>query len=253
MLMVGLADVTIGEGSVSDNFESLSDGDKYLDGDIFVDGRIAFYLKGKVKGKYLVTAQMDTGTAEIDELFDDIHKKDAQSVFRRLDPDKYYPVYGDDSTITDDTNSQGKMYVRVDWDKSRAVWGNFNTDMTGTELSSFNRSLYGAKYSRKSTQVTEEGDHKTDLTLFASEAQSAFRHNEFLGTGGSLYYLKDTDIVDGSEKIWVEVRDRDSERVVSTVVMEEGRDYQIDDFQGRIILNRPLLQIAKQSSSDLSR
>jgi len=123
--------------------------------------------------------------------------------------------------------------------------------MTGTELSSFNRSLYGAKYSRKSTQVTEEGDHKTDLTLFASEAQSAFRHNEFLGTGGSLYYLKDTDIVDGSEKIWVEVRDRDSERVVSTVVMEEGRDYQIDDFQGRIILNRPLLQIAKQSSSDL--
>ena len=251
MLMVGLADVTIGEGSVSDNFESLSDGDKYLDGDIFVDGRIAFYLKGKVKGKYLVTAQMDTGTAEIDELFDDIHKKDAQSVFRRLDPDKYYPVYGDDSTITDDTNSQGKMYVRVDWDKSRAVWGNFNTDMTGTELSSFNRSLYGAKYSRKSTQVTEEGDHKTDLTLFASEAQSAFRHNEFLGTGGSLYYLKDTDIVDGSEKIWVEVRDRDSERVVSTVVMEEGRDYQIDDFQGRIILNRPLLQIAKQSSSDL--
>ena len=251
MFMVGLADITAGKGKVSGNLETLSDGDKYLDGDIFVDGRLAFYLKGKIKGKYLVTAQMDTGTAEIDELFDDIHKKDPQSLFRRLDPDKYYPVYGDDSTITDDTNSQGKMYVRVDWDKSRALWGNYNTDMTGTELSSFNRSLYGAKLDHRSTKTTSDGDHKTDLTVFASEAQSAFRHNEFLGTGGSLYYLKDRDIVDGSEKVWVEIRQSDGERVVEKIILEEGRDYQIDDFQGRIILNRPLLQIAKQSYPSL--
>jgi hypothetical protein len=250
LFMVGLADVTIGEGNVSDNLESLSDGDKYLDGDIFVDGRLAFYLKGKIKGRYLVTAQMDTGTAEIDELFDDIHKKDPESVLRRLDPDKYYPVYGDDSTIVDDTNSQGKIYVRVDWDKSRGLWGNFNTDMTGTELSSFNRSLYGAKINRKSTRVTELGDHKTDVTVFASESQSAARHVEFLGTGGSLYYLKDSDIVVGSEKIWVEVRDNDTDLVLEKITMEEGRDYQVDDFQGRIILNRPLLQIAEQG--DLS-
>ncbi len=251
MFMVGLADVTVGKGKVSGNLESLSDGDKYLDGDIFIDGRLAFYLKGKIKGKYLVTAQMDTGTDEIENLFDDIHKKDPQSLFRRLDPDKYYPVYGDDSTIVDDTNSQGKMYVRVDWDKSRAIWGNYNTDITGTELSSFNRSLYGAKLNHKSTQTTKDGDHKIDVTVFASEAQSAFRHNEFLGTGGSLYYLKDVDIVDGSEKVWIEVRQSSGDRAVEKVVLEEGRDYQIDDFQGRIILNRPLLQIAKQSYPSL--
>ena len=251
MFMVGLADVTVGEGKVTGNLESLSDGDKYLNGDVFVDGRLAFYLKGKIKGKYLVTAQMDTGTAEIDEIFDDIHKKDPQSLFRRLDPDKYYPVYGDDSTLIDDTNSQGKMYVRVDWDKSQAIWGNYNTDMTGTELSAFNRSLYGAKLSHKSTQTTEDGKHKTDLTVFGSEAQSAFRHNQFLGTGGSLYYLKDTDLVDGSEKVWIEVRERNGDRVVEQVVMVEGRDYEIDDFQGRIILHRPLLQIAEQANPSL--
>ena len=188
--MVGLADITIGEGEATGNLETLSDGDKYLDGDIFVDGRLAFYLKGKIKGKYLVTAQMDTGTAPIEDIFDDIHKKDPQSLFRRLDPDKYYPVYGDDSTLIDDTDSQGKLYVRVDWDKSRAIWGNYNTDMTGTELSSFNRGLYGAKLDHKSTKITKDGDHKTDITVFGSEAQSAFRHNQFLGTGGSLYYLK---------------------------------------------------------------
>ncbi len=252
MFMVGLADITAGEGKVTGNLETLSDGDRYLDGDIFVDGRLAFYLKGKVKGKYLITAQMDTETAPIDELFDDIHKKDPQSLFRRLDPDKYYPVYGDDSTIIDDADSQGKLYVRVDWDKSRAIWGNYNTDMTGTELSSFNRGLYGAKLNHKSTQVTKDGEHKTDVTVFASEAQSAFRHNQFLGTGGSLYYLKDSDIVDGSEKVWIEVRERgESERAIERIILEEGRDYQIDDFQGRIILNRPLLQIVKQSGPSL--
>ena len=251
LFMVGLADVTIGEGRVSDNLESLSDGDKYLDGDLFVDGRLAFYLKGKIKGKYLITAQMDTGTAEIDELFDDIHKKDPQSLFSRLDPDQYYPVYGDDSKITDDTNSQGKVYVRVDWDKSRGIWGNFNTDMTGTELSSFNRSLYGAKFEHKSIAVTELGDHKTARTVFGSEAQSASRHNQFLGTGGSLYYLKDTDVVVGSEKVWVEVRDADSDRVIETIEMQAGLDYDMDDFQGRIILNRPLLQIAQASYPSL--
>ncbi len=247
LFMVGLADVTVGKGKVTGNLESLSDGDKYLDGDIFIDGRLAFYLKGKIKGKYLITAQMDTGTDEIENLFDDIHKKDPQSVFRRLDPDKYYPVYGDDSTIVDDTNSQGKLYVRVDWDKSRAIWGNYNTDMTGTELSAFNRSLYGVKFNHRSTQTTTEGEHKTDVTVFASEAQSAFRHNEFLGTGGSLYYLKDADIVNGSEKVWIEVRQGNGERAVEKIILQEGRDYQIDDFQGRIILHRPLLQIAEQS------
>ena len=251
MFMVGLADITAGQGKVSGNLQTLGDGDKYLDGDIFVDGRLAFYLKGKVKGKYLITAQMDTGTADIEELFDNIHKKDADSIFRRLDPDKYYPVYGDDSTIIDDTNSQGKMYVRVDWDKSKALWGNYNTDITGTELSAFNRSLYGAKLDYRSTRTTTDGDHKKDLTLFASEAQSAFRHNEFIGTGGSLYYLKDSDIVDGSEKVWIEIRQSGGERVVQKIILEEGRDYQIDDFQGRIILNRPLLQIAEQSYPSL--
>jgi len=252
MFMVGLADITAGEGKVTGNLETLSDGDRYLDGDIFVDGRLAFYLKGKIKGKYLVTAQMDTETLPIDELFDDIHKKDPQSLFRRLDPDKYYPVYGDDSTLIDDTDSQGKLYVRVDWDKSQAIWGNYNTSLTGTELSSFNRGLYGAKLNHKSTKVTSEGEYKTDVTLFASEAQSAFRHNQFLGTGGSLYYLKDKDIVDGSEKVWIEVRARGaSERALDKIVLEEGRDYQIDDFQGRIILNRPLLQIVKQDSPAL--
>ena len=163
-------------------------------------------------------------------------------------PDLYYPTYGDDSTLIDDTDSMGKFYVRVEWDKSQALWGNYNTSLTGTELAQFNRTLYGAQLDYRSPEVTRYGEHRTIVNAFASEAQSAFRHNQFLGTGGSLYYLKDQDIVVGSEKVWVEVRQRGSERVVESIVLQEGRDYEIDDFQGRIILTRPLTQVAADTS-----
>ncbi len=251
--MVGLADLTLGENDVSGSLEPLEvDQDRY-DGDIFVDGRVAFYLKGKVKGKYLVTAQMDTGTEDVSELFDNFNQKDPRSIFRRLDPDQYYPVYGDDSNLYDDTDSQGKFYVRVEWDRSRALWGNFNTAFSGTELAAFNRSLYGAQLQYRSPKNTAQGDTKTELSVFASEAQTAFRHNEFLGTGGSLYYLRDQDIVIGSEKVWVEVRQRGAERVVERIPLVAGRDYDIDEFQGRIILTRPLVTVSGQSGPSIIR
>ena len=251
--LVGLADLTVGETNVSGSVEPLSVDEGRFDGDIFVDGRLAFYLKGKVKGKYLITGQLDTGTEDVSELFDNFNRQDPRSVFRRLDPDEYYLVYGDDSNIYDDTDSQGKFYVRVEWDRSRAIWGNFNTAFSGTELAAFNRSLYGAQLQYRSTDNTGQGDTKTELSVFASEAQTAFRHNEFLGTGGSLYFLRDRDIVLGSEKVWVEVRQRGGERVIERVPLIVGRDYDIDEFQGRIILNRPLLTVAGQSGPSIIR
>ena len=249
--MVALADLTVGENEVSGSIEPLAVDEHHYGGDIFVDGRLAFYLKGKIKGKYLITAQMDTGTGDVEDLFDDLHKKDPESLFRRLDPDQYYPVYGDDSSVYDDTNSQGKIYIRAEWDKSRVLWGNYNTSFTGTELAPFNRSLYGAQVIHRSISNTIHGDSKTDITAFASEAQSAHRHNEFLGTGGSLYYLSDTDIVAGSEKVWVEVRQSGTDHVVEKVALVEGRDYEIDDFQGRLILIRPLLSVSAQSGPSI--
>ena len=44
-------------------------------------------------------------------------------MFRRLDPDRYYPTFGDDSTTISDVDSQGRFYGRVDWDKSQASVG----------------------------------------------------------------------------------------------------------------------------------
>lgn len=247
MFLVGLADITVSKNTVSGGINPLDveDATRY-GGDIFVDGRLAFYLKGKVKGKYLLTAQLDTDHQEIDEIFNGLNRKDPRSVFRRLDPEQYYPVYGDDSTLIKDTDSQGKLYVRVDWDQSRALWGNFNSGVTGTELARFNRSLYGAQLISRSNSRVESGDHKSALNIFASEAQSVGRHNELRGTGGSLYYLSDQDIVVGSEKIAVEVRDSETGRVINRKALVEGQDYEVDHIQGRIILNQPLLTVGNE-------
>ncbi len=239
IFMVALADVTMGQNSVSGNIKPLAS-DEHYNEDIFVDGRVAFYLKGKIKGKYLITAQMDTKESDIKDMFKNIDKKDPKSIFRHLDPDRYYYVYGDDSTGYKDTDSQGKLYVSLAWDKSKAVWGNFNTAISGNEFATVNRSLYGAKLQYSSMDITRYGDNKTDATLYASAAQSSYAHNAFEATGGSLYYLKHDDIVTGSEKVWVEVRARNSERVVEKILLQRDRDYLIDELQGRIILKRPL-------------
>ena len=172
-------------------------------------------------------------------------------MFRNLDPDQYYYVYGDDSTSFKDTDSQGKFYLRADWDKSKALWGNFNSGITGNEFANINRSLYGAKVQHSSMDVTKYGDNKRDLIVFGSEANSAYAHNEFEGTGGSLYYLKHKDILQGSEKIWVEVRERNSQRVADKIELIRGQDYEIDEIQGRIILTRPLSPRSKFSGPSI--
>ena len=244
LFMVGLANLTFGGNQASGVLENITEDDEF-DDNSFVNARGAFYLKGKIKGKYLVTAQLDTREAEFRDLDEQLKRKDRTTLFRELDPERYYPVYGDDSTIYSDVDTQGAYYVRVDWDKSRALWGNFNTDLTANEFAQYNRTLYGAQLVYRKPELTRHGDHKNHLTAFVSEAQSAAAHNEFNATGGSLYYLEQTDIIIGSEKIWIEVRERNTSQVLERYVLRNGSDYEIDYFQGRIILARPLSQIAR--------
>ena len=252
MFLVALADVTLSSNDASGNVEPLA-GDEHYDDGFLSDGRLAFYLKGKIKGKYLVTAQADTQERELDRLFDGFLKARPYDVFRRLDPDSYYPVYGDDSTTYRDVDTQGRLYVRVDWDQNQLLWGNFSTGITGTEYAQYQRSLYGAALGWRSRPATALGEAKSQFKLFGSEAQSALGHSEFLGTGGSLYYLRHTDVLPGSERIVLEVRDRTTGRTEARVDLQHGVDYEIDDLQGRILLTRPLSQVTRENVRTLTR
>ena len=244
MYVVAMIDLTLSSSDLSGSVEQLASEDRYEE-DFLAEGRIAFYLKGKIKGKYLVTAQLDTGEEELSDILSQLDEKNPRSVFRRLDPDRYYPVYGDDSTTIADTDSQGRLYVRAQWDKSEARWGNYHTGISGTEFAQYNRSLYGGRYHHRSVATTAHGDNRLEGVVFLSETQAALGHSEFLGTGGSLYYLKHSDVLPGSEKVHVEVRDRDSGRVLENKALVRGADYEIDEIQGRLILARPLAQVAE--------
>jgi hypothetical protein len=252
MFAVAIADLTVSGSSASGSIEPLAGDDRY-DDSFLIEGRLAFYLKGKIQGKYLITAQADTEEREVSDLFDGFWNADPQDVFRRLDPDAYYPVYGDDSTTYRDVDTQGRLYVRVDWDKNQAVWGNFNTGITGNEYGQYSRSLYGGALSWRSRQATALGEPGSELKVFGSEAQTAPGHSEFLGTGGSLYYLKHTDVMPGSDRIVLEVRDETTGRVERRIDLARGADYEIDEFQGRVLLTRPLSQITRENIPTLTR
>lgn len=251
LFLTAIADVTASQNRISGSVEPLNESDRY--DDFLVEGRLGFYLKGKVRGKYLITAHADTQEREVGDLFSGFFEADPQDIFRRLDPDAYYPVYGDDSTTWRDVDTQGRLYVRVDWDQNQALWGNFQTGLTGTEYSQYVRSLYGGALQWRSRSSTDLGEAHTQLRVFASEAQTAFGHTEFLGTGGSLYYLRHTDVLPGSEQVVLEVRDGLTGRAEARVTLVEGVDYEIDDMQGRIILSAPLAQISRQNLPSLTR
>ena len=250
--MVGLADLTLQRNSLAGSVEPLAADDRYLESTVS-EGRLALYLKGKIRGKYLLTAQVDTQEEELDEILDQIDEKDPRRLFRSIDPDRYYPVYGDDSTTVADTNSQGRFYARVEWDRSRAVLGNFNTNFTGTEFAQYNRTLYGANVAWRGLRVTDEGEPVDAVDAFVSDAQTALGHDEFIGTGGSLYYLRRTDVVEGSAKVRVEIIDPVTERTLENLALVEGVDYELDELQGRLLLAKPLSQVTRLRAPYLVR
>jgi hypothetical protein len=249
---VGIADLTVSQNKISGSLEPFVDDARYQD-DIISDGRLAFYGKAKLKGKYLITAQADTTQRDLEHLFDGFGQADPQDIFRRVDPDLYYPVYGDDSTVWRDVDTMGRFYLRADWDKNQALWGNYQTGITGTEYGQYVRSLYGAALNWRSRAANRWGDPVSEVRAFGSEAQTAPGHSEFIGTGGSLYYLRHTDLLPGSDQIVLEIRDRTTGRVENRVTLQRGADYEIDELQGRILLTRPLTMITRENVASITR
>ncbi len=210
----------------------------------YLHGQAGFYLKGKIRGKYLITAMGNSGEGNVESLFRNLDQKRTDQLLRRLDADKYYPVYGDESTTEETAPTQGKIYLRVQADKSYAVWGNYETKILGTDLTQINRSLYGAKLNLESNAQTKYGESKSRLVGFLADPTTFPARDELRGTGGSVYFLSYQDLTIGSEKVRIEVRDRHSGIIKSARHIVYGQDYDVNYLQGRIILNESLSSTA---------
>ncbi|KXF75792.1 hypothetical protein ATN84_17655 [Paramesorhizobium deserti] len=234
---VGLADLTVGKRMGDDNIESVRPGEY---DDVYTRGRLAFYVKGKIKGKYLLTAAADTRESAIKDMFRGLDDRDPRSLLRRIDPDAYYPVYGDDSTMIEDAPTNGKFYVRLERGDSHVMWGNYKAVIKGTEFMHSERALYGASGVYRSEAVTAFGERQTEVNVYAAQPDTLPQRDEFLGTGGSAYFLKRQDITTGSETLTVEVRDQVTGQVKERRTLLYGEDYTVDYLQGMVILRRPL-------------
>jgi len=234
---VGLADVTLGKHMGSPYIEEVRPGEYDT---VYKKGRLAFYLKGKVKGKYLLTAAADTTEDGLSNIFRNMDKKDARYLLRRLDPDDYYPVYGDDSMFVEDAPTKGRFYVRLERGDSHILWGTHNTRVTGTELMRSERELYGVNALHRSEDVTSFGERRTEATAYGAQPDALFQREEFLATGGSAYFMKRQDITRGSETISIETRDEVTGRVIERRTLRYGEDYTFDYMQGVLLLQYPL-------------
>ncbi len=238
--------VALGEGTVSNlntsgNIKMMDKDDRYDDG-VRVDGRLAFYLKGKVLGKYLVKACVDT-----ERLPGGRYR--TKDLFTNLDPDKYYPVYGDASTVNyEGVDTQDVAFVLIEWDESFAKWGSFNTEMP---FNIYERTLSGGIVNYVSVGETKFGDPWTMVKGFGAASRQKAAHDEFVGTGGSLYYLRHQDVIEGSEKLRIEVRDRVSKATLSSIPLAEEKDYEVDYDSGRILLRKPLNSVQQAYNSTI--
>ena len=228
--MVALGEEQLGANFVGNSQEAGKDAG-YRDG-FSEDGRAAFFLKGKLKGKFLVKAHYDTSDRR-------------SALFTNLNPNDYYPIYGDSSTLDYEAQDTAqKLYILVEMDRSYAKWGSFKTEFTDTELAAYNRTLSGLKVNFDTVDSTVYGDSKRGFKVFSADSKHVADHNELYATGGSLFYAQNRNIIEGSEKIRVDIRDKIQNMTVASYDLVEGTDYEINYPEGRILLTRPLSSVA---------
>jgi len=236
---VSIGDLTLGNQNNNGPADFLASSDEDFN-DVYLNGRGAAYVKGRVKGDYLVTGAIDTGEDRLSDIFSNLDEKDPRQLLRRLDADRFYPVYGDDSTLVEDAPTQGRFFLRIEKDDSHIMWGNFATQITGTEFAHLDRGLYGGVLDYNSQNTTSFGERKTQVTAFAADPGTIPAREEYRGTGGSVYFLERQDLSIGSERVRVEVRDKVSGLVLETRDLRPQDDYDVDYIQGRILLSDPL-------------
>jgi len=195
--------------------------------------RTAFFVKGRIKGEYLLTAAYDSD-------------KDVRArLLRDIQPEEFYPVYGDSSLRGFDARSAERLYVRVDNRRSYLLYGDFQTGDTlatatgvGARSSMPQRSL--GTYNRTATGLGWHYENaRVRSNVFAIQDSLRQVIEEFASQGSGPYALRNNAVLEGSERVEVVVRDRNQpSRIVSVQPLARLVDYSFEPFSGRILLNQ---------------
>ncbi len=249
-ILVGLGEGSIGQRKLSSGIENLPA--NLSDDKLWKDGRVAFYAKGQVKGEYLVTMAYDS-----DKERKRLGGNQGDRLLQTIDRKQYYTVYGDVTSAQYDAASTRKLYLKIEKNQWYALFGDFNTGMTVTELSRYSRTLNGVKSEFRGENVS--------YTAFATQTAQAFVKDELRPDGTSGYYrLTRGNILPNSDKVMMETRDRfRNEIIIKSEPLSRGIDYEIDYSAGTLFFRKaipgkdqnfnPVYIIADYESEDLKR
>jgi uncharacterized repeat protein (TIGR01451 family) len=224
MVIVGIIDGEIGYREVSGNLELATSGDSKYSKNVYKNGKIQLYLKGTILGRYLITASIDSERKKGD-------------LYKKLDPNHSYPVYGDDSSVVDlSFETDGPLYLLIEKGESFAKWGRFATGFNDVSFATYNKTFQGGIISYESEESDGRGREKTSIKAFGASINSRSAHNEMLSTNGKLYYLKHQHIMGDSVELKIVVKDKINGNTLSEVKLKNSEDFDIDYVSGQIIL-----------------
>ncbi len=189
------------------------------------DGQLAFYAKGRIKGSWLLTIAYDS-----DRKYDP-----DRGLLGAIDPHRYYTVYGDASRQSSDAPTRRKLYLRLESRAAYALFGDFDTGLPQSRLGRYDRTLSGIKLGYQAGKASVSG--------FAAKSDERHGRDEIRGNGlTGPYRLSGRNLVPGSDKVRIEVRDRfRPARILSSTPLTRIVDYDLDLSAGVIRFREPVL------------
>lgn len=225
-VLVGFAEGTFGHKTLSGNTQALKEAD--IDKQLFDKDKIAFYAKGSIKGDTLLTIAYDTSKKRANV--------GAQANLQQMiDPNRYYTLYADATQPRFDAASARKLYVKLERKQFYAMFGDYDTGLVVTEFSRYSRTVNGLK--------SEFNGEKFGFKAFATRTAQAYKRDEQLGNGTSgVYRLSSGEILENSDKIRIETRDRfHPEVVIESKSLSRFLDYEIDYQIGTLFFRAPVM------------
>ncbi|MDD9892315.1 MAG: OmpA family protein, partial [Gammaproteobacteria bacterium] len=216
-ILVGLAEGSLSQQAPAGSVQS-ADGDE-----VYSDGRVAFFAKGRILGSALLTLRYDDNEEEAQQF----------GHGGTIDPNAWYTLYGDQSFGGQEGVSQEQIYVRLERGAFHATYGDITTDLNVVELANYQRSLTGLKSELRGRYVS--------YNLFAAETETGYARDEIPGDGTSgLYRLSQVPELN-TESIRLETRDRlRSHEIVETRTLRRYYDYQINYNDGTVFFREPV-------------
>lgn len=193
-----------------------------------VRGHVQFFFKGQLFG----SSNMLTLAYDSQQPLNRVSGRDR--IFQLNPLDRVYPIFGDSSTRFQETESNSKVYARLDRGRSYALFGDFDADMDKSRLMSYGRRLTGVKLHLEN----KNGDF---VTATGARPDTSFARQIIKGGSLGIVQLFYPDLMPGSELLSIEIRDRrNPEIIVSREFLTRGLDYNLDTTSGTIFFLRPI-------------